>query len=451
MYGKVKQLVLICIGIIIIVMFGILIKNYFNKPTNIVMQLDNKHSEKSEQRSELRETGLKEEKVDVYFEGSKVNLTSPIYMQRNRYYIPLNEVIYTAKGKIFSQDNQANIKVNGNEINLNTKESYYTLNGNKVNLRKRVILSGNIVYMSLFDLAKMLNLKVDWNIENNIVALFWNKDKLTTDKQPQGGKTALIRFEDITAAQRYSSAESLEKIRIITDYCYSRNIPLHLGWVPRYIDPNNNIDNEPSEKNSMYNADFIYTLDYFVDKNGIIGLHGYTHQHGQEVSIDATEFSNIYNTSEKDVRDRLEHAISDAKKLEIPIKFFESPHYTATLNQKRIMEQYFDNIYEFRISGMERNITKVNVGNRQVKYIPTPLDYVNGKDDTDHMIKKIKSLRGDSLGSFFFHPSIEFDFIKIKKDNNGYPSYEYLGDSPLHRIINTFIDNGYTFKSIDSL
>jgi predicted deacetylase len=87
-------------------------------------------------------------------------------------------------------------------------------------------------------------------------------------------------------------------------------------------------------------------MEYLLNRNGIIGLHGYTHQYGDEVSAVGTEFSDERNNDEKSIRKRVEAAINTAKKLELPVKFFETPHYAATAFQQSIFEQYFDIIYE---------------------------------------------------------------------------------------------------------
>ena len=449
MKSKLSYIIIFCASVFIIGGIVFLSKNASS--TNNLAELGNDYISGSKNNFNFKEIDLKKENITVNFEGSKLNLTLPIYVDNNRYYLPLTEIISRINGKITFKDGVAFIEINNDKIDIHTKENYFNLNSQKFNLKKKAIVSGDIIYVSLFDMKKMLNLKIDWDEEKNSIGLFRNRDRLLAVKQPQNGKTALIRFEDVTADQRYSTPESLEKLRIIFDYCYSRNIPMHLGWTPRFIDPKNNIDNDPAEKYSIHNANFIYTLDYFTDKNGTIGLHGYTHQHGDEVSIVGTEFNGRYNTSEKSVRERLKYAINDANNLEIPIAFFESPHYAATSDQKNIIEEYFDNIYEYRMSFKERHVTKVSVGDRVVKYIPTPLGYVNGKRDVNNMINNIRFLKKDTLGSFFFHPSIEFEFITIRKGIDGYSSFDYSGKSPLNRIINTFLDEGYTFKSINSI
>jgi len=399
----------------------------------------------------FQEIALQKTDISVGFEGKKLGLTLPVYVENNRYYLPLTEIVDKVGGKISLEDGTAKIEVKDLKLELKTKENSFVSNSTSNTLKKKAIVSGDVVYVSLYDLTKMLNLKTDWDENGNSIGLYWNRDKLQANKQPGNGKPALMRFEDVTAAQRYDTSESLEKLRIMFDYCYSRNIPMSLGWVPRYIDPTKNIDNDPAEKHSMHNADFVFTLDYFADRNGKIGLHGYTHQSGNQVSIDGIEFNGKYNASESSVKERLEHAIADAKKLEIPIAFFESPHYAATPAQKKVIEKYFNIIYEYKLSEKEKNITRVSVGDRTVKYIPTPLNYVNGPEDTDNMIRKIRALNSGTLGSFFYHPSIEFGFITVKKGADGYPYYEYSDQSPIHRIVNTFIEAGYQFKDINSL
>jgi hypothetical protein len=447
MKSKLKYLIVFCILVFIISAIVFVSRNH--NSANGRTGLDSYNI--SALANGFKEINLKKEMLTVYFEGNKLNLNLPIYVDNNRYYLPLTEIIKRINGKIAFKDEIAHVEVNNKKINIYTKQNYFNLNGQKLNLKKKAIVSGKIIYMSLFDIKKLLDLKIDWNEDQNTIGLFWNRDRLIVDKQPQNGKTALIRFEDVTAAQRYSTQESLEKLRTIFDYCYSKNIPMHLGWVPRYIDPKNKIDNDPAKTYSIHNANFIYTLDYFVDKNGIVGLHGYTHQHGNDVSIIGTEFNGRYNTSEKSVRERLKCAIDDANKLEIPIGFFESPHYAATPGQKSVIEKYFNNIYEYRISFREKQVTKINVGGRTVKYIPTPLGYLNGKPDINRMLNSIKFLNKDTLASFFFHPSIEFEFIKIQKSSDGYPAFEYSDKSPLKRIVNTFIDKGYTFRDLGAI
>ena len=80
-------------------------------------------------------------------------------------------------------------------------------------------------------------------------------------------------------------------------------------------------------------ADFVYTLDYMLDRDGLIGLHGYTHQYGKTVSIEGLEFHAPYGNgvnipaTEEYAQERINLAKEAAQNLDIPYAFFEAPHY----------------------------------------------------------------------------------------------------------------------------
>jgi len=209
--------------------------------------------------------------------------------------------------------------------------------------------------------------------------------------------------------------------------------------VPRYIDKAKGIDNDPSKTYNIYNADFIFTMDYLINKNGFIGIHGYTHQFKDSVSIDGVEFSEKYNIDEKNINQRLQLAIKCALDLDFKYTFFETPHYEATDFQHKIMEQYFKYIYEPNMNSKGRHSSI---------YVPTPLNYVDGKGDLNNMLRKIGNLRHNELGSFFYHPNIEFEYIKLDGNNDEYPAYKYDENSVLHQIFKVFDQKGYKFISI---
>jgi hypothetical protein len=390
--------------------------------------------------------------IAVTFEGDTLDSSHPVRVVNNRYYLPLAALTERMRGSLAIDGDVATIEVHGVSVGLNTAQGRYTVDGATSDLKQSAIIANDQIYVSLFDLQKMLDLTVDWDEEAETVNLFWRRDAPSEAKQPTGGKPALIRFEDVTAALRYSSEESLERLRIVFDYCFARGIPMQLGWVPRFVDPANGIDNAPAEDYSMHNANFVYTLDYFADRNGLVGLHGYTHQYGNGVSLYGTEFDIAHNIAESEIRERIECALYDASALGIQVSFFESPHYAASPYQKSIIGQYFEVIYEYRLSAHEKNVTRVTVGGRTVTYIPTPLGHIDGTTvDTATMIKRIRSLGAGELGSLFYHPDFESGFITLSPGDDGYPSYEYSADSPLHRIVDAFLAAGHTFVSIDSL
>ncbi|MCB2294476.1 DUF2334 domain-containing protein [Clostridium algoriphilum] len=385
--------------------------------------------------------------INIIFEGKSLKLIASIYNDKNRLYLPFTELIDKLNGKIVYNYDVINISINNKNIFINSKDKKYWFVGNpndKFNLKKNIMKCDGEMYISIFDLVTMLDLKTKWNIENKKINLFWNREKIVPlVKNQSSSKYALIRFEDITAAQRYKTAQQLEKLRVIGDYLYSCGVPFHIAWIPRYIDKARNIDNDPSNIDNIYNADFIFTMDYLINKNGFIGIHGYTHQIKNEVSIDGIEFSEKYNTDEKSIHERLKLAIKCANDLDMPYTFFETPHYEATNFQHKIMEKYFDYIYDPN--------SEYKGSNNKTIYVPTPLNYVDGKEDLNNMLGKINNLPKNVLGSFFYHPNIEFEFIKVYENEDKYPVYKYDEKSVLHQIIKTFNQNGYKFISIKDL
>ncbi|KAA8665193.1 DUF2334 domain-containing protein [Clostridium sp. WLY-B-L2] len=441
--AKYKFKLILLAGIVIVISGAFILGNKKlpkqNDASKILEQSNRKFSS-------FKGLDMKEEDIRLNFKMKPLSLQLPIYNDNNRLYIPVSEICNTE----LTKDN-AVVKMNDKSVRINLlKNSYYE--GNKeYNLRKKAIASEDVLYLSLFDFTKLFNLKTDWDVETKTLSLFYNSDILLQKIEKKHGRPALIRLEDITAGQRYATSESLEKLRIIADYLYHENVPFHVAWIPRYMNPPKGIDNDPSTQLSMYNTDFVFTLDYLIDKNGIVGLHGYTHQQGEEESVDGIEFNSKINAGEECVRRRVNLAINCAKKLDIPVYFFESPHYDATRSQKRIMGEYFNYIYEAYRSQNEKAISKVKIQNRVVSFIPTPLDCVNGAKCIDNMIDRIYTLPKKTLASFFYHPNIEFEYIKITKDKSGYTTYTYSEESPLHQLLRVFSDKNYEFKSIKDL
>ncbi|MFL0248409.1 DUF2334 domain-containing protein [Candidatus Clostridium stratigraminis] len=214
---------------------------------------------------------------------------------------------------------------------------------------QKIIYFENTSYISLFDFTNIFGIKPSFDYDKNTIFFYKNKEVLSVSKKNNSNKTALLRLEDIAAGKtyRYHTAEAKYKLRIIADYLYSKGVPFHAAWVPRYIDNEmeEHIDNDLANINSLNNADFLYTLDYFISRGGIIGLHGYTHQAGNERSIVSAEFRNSKNKESFTngfALKRIDMAKESAKKLNIPIDFFETLHYSRTSDQLKVIENNFN-------------------------------------------------------------------------------------------------------------
>jgi hypothetical protein len=378
--------------------------------------------------------------IKISFEGKLLKFSKPIYRNVNRYYLPLFELIKHLGGKV---------NFRGRKIYLLFKKKYPICIDSEIDNYKITVINKKF-YFSLFDICRVLNIKSKWDYNNRCISLYWNRYKLEMNNANQLGRAALIRLEDITAGDEYMESEKLEKFRVVADYMFSSRIPFHIAWIPRFIDPRNGIDNDISRDYSMQNAHFLFTIEYLLNRNGIIGLHGYTHQYGEEVSGEGTEFNEERNTDEESIRKRIEAAIDIARRLELPAKFFESPHYASTAFQQSIYEQYFDIIYEGCIGIWGEKIVKSPRNNRTL-YVPTPLGYVEGEDGTEKILNRINNISKDTLASLFYHPYIEFDFINLISGDRGYPMSSYSENSPLHRITKALFDKSCRFLKVSEL
>ncbi|GFZ30765.1 hypothetical protein CSC2_12910 [Clostridium zeae] len=386
-----------------------------------------------------KQLSLIETNLKISFERKSLKFKSPIYRDINRYFLPLLEFITQLGGES---------NITRGKINIQFKQKSSICINYKTDDYKFTIVD-DVLYLSLFDICRILNAKSRWDYNSRSISLYWNKDKSELDTRPTG-KVALIRFEDITAGDEYLNSDNLEKFRVVADFMFLAGVPFHIAWIPRFVDPPNSIDNDISKHYSMPNANFLFTIEYLLNKGGQIGLHGYTHQYGYEVSAEGTEFNEERNNDEKSIRKRVEVSINTAKTLELPFKFFESPHYASTEFQQSIFEQYFDIIYEGCVGIWGDEIVK-SPRNHRTLYIPTPLSYVEGKDGTEKMLERINNLDEETLASLFYHPYKDFEYITLKKGTNGYPLSQYSENSPLHQIVKALYDKKYSFSKITNL
>lgn len=415
----------------------------------------------NEEITQVHEIQWGQDTIALFFENKRLNLSHPIYYETNRYYLPLSEIVTQLGGKTILKADTVTIILGKRKRVIDLTKNTYLLKDQAVNLKKKVILMDNAVYISLFDFTKLFDLKVAWNTDAKSLSFYYNRDKTVRQQRPASGKPALVRLEDLCSSHYYLSSDSLEKLRIVSDYLYSENVPFHVTWIPRYIDPrpSSYADIDISNQYSMANADFLYTLDYLIDRNGVIGLHGYTHQYGYTVSGNGYEFDrkkNAFNipSSKQYAQDRINAAKAAAQKLDIPYTFFTVPHYCISTKQLSVVQANFDYIYEAYPRHLKRYLYRVKVikdGDRNITYVPAPINFINLSSEERDIVNVAKNLDPRILASFFYHPYLEFDNIKLQRGADGYPSYTYASDSTLHQIVSALKDKGYRFVKITEL
>ena len=384
--------------------------------------------------------------LTLIYKNNTMKLKNNVLYKNNRIYISLSDFIQDIGLKEEVENEEITIN-NGVIIDINGN-SFYKDN-NKVQLRGDIFVDNGEYYISFFDFCEILSLNTFWDYDNNKIYIANKSDNTEITKDVNDDKKkGYIRFEDFTAGDVYLSKGALEKVRLVVDYMKKNNENFSVSWIPRYINNDKHFDNDISEKESIQNENFIFTLDYMINRGGAIGLHGYTHQHNDSNGVVDFEFGDDgYNDSEE-IRRRVESSLTIANKLNIPINYWETPHYRTTADQQKIFEEYFKILYEPAI-GIYNNKIITSKNNEFTKYVPTPLGYVDD-DNGEGIINRMKNNDESKEFSLYYHLSLEIKSIDIWV-SNGSILYKYDTNSILRKIVNVANELGYRFSNINDI
>ncbi|WP_252247663.1 DUF2334 domain-containing protein [Clostridium sp. ZS6] len=430
--------------------------------------------------SNFKDLGINKDEVTLKINGHDLDFTLPVYLDKNRYYFSLNEIIHNLNGAFTKDEDSLYLNINDELYSINLLDNTVQCPNKEFKLKKDLLNSENIYYICFSDLSNMLDLYTRWDKDNKIINCKINSsqyinntsDKISNDNYKNNSVTneledknnsastssentqiGLIRFEDVCVTSQSYDKNYFENLRIIGEYMNEKNIPYHIAWIPRYKNPNFKIDNDPLTKNTFEIAEMVYTLDYLNNHNGVIGLHGYTHQFGNYESAAGFEFGK-FEPSTDVFKEKIEKAIETASYLDIPIDFFEVPHYEITTEQNKIAEEYFKILYypfnDYGIDKADLKKPQLSPYNNSSLYISTPLDYIaEGKEDI--CLDRIKNSDISNMGSVFFHPSLENAFISLNEDSDGYPSFSYDDNSILKRLVNILEEKGFKMTKVTDL
>lgn len=272
-----------------------------------------------------------------------------------------------------------------------------------------------------------------------------------TEKPPVSSThIALLRLEDVSPWYALNP-KRLELLRYIADYLASRHVPFQVAMIPVYLDPAAGIRLDIDTQSDPRIQAFIATIHYMMSKGGIIGLHGYTHQMDEGVTGNSVEFSNDSRAIESTVQYmavRVNAALSAAKAADIPITFWETPHYTASPEQYAYLESRFPIIYEPGPTSHRAKkpflLSSSNPAVGKVCFVPTPLGMVQGPKQVHSLVSFADAFHQQVLASLFFHPFRE----QLPSSRGTLPSEEDETGAYLEKIIPVFQSHGYTFVPV---
>jgi predicted deacetylase len=286
---------------------------------------------------------------------------------------------------------------------------------------------------------------------------------------------ALIRLEDVGPGGPYQSKEQLGQLRAVIDYLANENVPFHVSVIPRdrrlqgdhhWVDIS---IEHPDEKSQP----FIQLMRYAEQRGGILGMHGYTHQYGNQKRPDGYENTSIGR--EFDVPDapetkttayaaeRIERSLQAFQRAGLHPLYWESPHYADTWGQRRVFSSYMGILYEpnyqdirsFKDIVYQEEVNRFGNPSLGAVYVPAPLRYVQDGNSVTRILQEAG--KGNLLASLYFHPYLEFPFLEPVLDANGKPvirdglpefRYKPGSVSYLHRLVSGLRKEGYRFGTL---
>ncbi|ASS74327.1 hypothetical protein CIG75_04570 [Tumebacillus algifaecis] len=284
-------------------------------------------------------------------------------------------------------------------------------------------------------------------------------------------KKALLRLEDVGPGGHYESEESLWKLRVIADFLSSSDVPFHVAMIPRFVNPQTGYDKSIADRRDPYVQTFLATMRYLQKSGGSLGMHGYRHQYGQAVSGDGFEFA--YRGCASDCppddakrsfqeRGAFERAYASERMRQgflavfasgLDVDWFEAPHYTASPTQRRVLEAWTGLFFENDPHSGEMYRRVIHDTDtplyRGAVYVPTPLYYLDAskpEQDLNRMCTEIKRFQEQDLAGFFYHPYLEFPFIRKVQGRVVYDERSYL-----HRLVRCFQQQSFHFVPLLSM
>ena len=297
---------------------------------------------------------------------------------------------------------------------------------------------------------------------------------LHQEKSPAFMKKALIRLEDIGPGGYYGTEEALMKLRVIADYLQSQQVPFHVSMIPRFVNGSLGYDKSIGDISDPFVLSFIDTIRYLRDHGASIGMHGYTHQYGGAVSGEGFEFAHPVCASNCPPDDpaqatleytlfegsyasgRIREGFKAVEQSGLQVDWFSTPHYATSKDQRKILEGWVGIFFENPLGEESRTLVIRQIDSpfsNGVVYVPTRLEYVHGDAPdafVDRICLNIDSYIGEDIAAFFYHPYLEFKFIRFDQ-TSGTTQVIYDDNSYLKRLIRCFKQKSLAFVPLLSL
>ena len=251
------------------------------------------------------------------------------------------------------------------------------------------------------------------------------------DEAGGGTRSAFMRLEDVIATGVTHHTRDMFNRRVLADLLYSHSAAFTLAWVPVNVRPLDGFRNDVRDY-SLYNLEFVFTMDYLISRGAQLGVHGYTHQRGNANSVVGYDFG--AGVSEAEARLNFANQLAAAEYFGWTVYSFTFPKHLGTTEQFYLAGEYFDFVmpnFDVRGSNTPRH---VHVGDRVVTYMSSVEDHLVDRGEQPILALLGRINRAGDIASFFFHTWLEYEFIHVTRDA-GRLIVEHDAQSPMHRIL----------------
>ena len=135
--------------------------------------------------SNITELDMPKDNIYLYIDGTKLDIKSPIYINKNRYYLCLNEIIKLLNGDVKKEEDILKFTINNNNYCINITSNTVTINNNTCTIKPLSTKDNKIYYIDFCDLAKIFDLYTNWNKDTKTIYCKTNANNIDNIKQKE--------------------------------------------------------------------------------------------------------------------------------------------------------------------------------------------------------------------------------------------------------------------------
>ncbi|MGG7151221.1 stalk domain-containing protein [Clostridium neonatale] len=240
----IKRTLIYSLLLVILFILGCSNQNAVNPENRTLKETSENINISSINYDNFKELNLEKDNIILKINGKTFNFNLPIYIDKNRYYLPLNEIINNFNGEIKKVEDILYLNIDNIKHSIDTLDNTVKCPNDEFTLKENLLTNdNNIYYIAFSDISHMLNLYTRWDKDNKVINCrmnsneilenntFYNHDdnsnttnteikdnNINTSKNStiseNKSQIALIRLEDICAIGQNYAKDYFENLRI---------------------------------------------------------------------------------------------------------------------------------------------------------------------------------------------------------------------------------------------